>query len=167
MLEIVNVTPDFAIGPQISVDDFEQIRADGFASVLNLRPDDEIGSYLVSADAERHAQDAGLAYGFSPTEGYEIFEQDVIDRFEHHLNQLPKPIFSHCKSGTRAAMLWALVAARYRDVDEVIATLRAAGQELDFLEDELHESANAARGNLLQLKDDPLLRLGKEDPDKA
>ena len=161
MLEIVNVTPEFAIGPQISTEDFRPLNAAGFASVLNARPDDEIGTYLVSQDAERNARANGLAYAYCPSENHAIFEPDIIDRFERAIVQLPKPIFAHCKTGTRAAILWALVASRHRDIESVIAALRAAGQELDFLEDELRESAKAVRRSPLQLKDDALLGLGR------
>ena len=161
MLEFFNVTPEFAIGPQISTEDFEPLRAAGFASVLNARPDDEIGTYLVSQDAERNARANGLAYAYCPSENHAIFEPDIIDRFERALVQLPKPIFAHCKTGTRAAILWALVASRHRDIENVIAALRAAGQELDFLENELRESAKAVRQSPLRLKDDALLGLGR------
>ncbi|HSM43293.1 MAG TPA: TIGR01244 family sulfur transferase [Afifellaceae bacterium] len=175
MLEIVNITPEFAIGPQPSAEDFEAIRAAGFASVLNARPDDEDGSYLLSQDAEPLAHANGLAYAHSSTENHAIFEPDIIDRFEQALAELPKPIFAHCKSGTRAAILWALVAARHRDVEDVIATLRAAGQELDFLEQELRESAEAARESPFRLKQDALLGLSRSsllggsesDPDET
>ena len=75
--------------------------------------------------------------------------------------ELPKPIFAHCKTGTRAVILWALVAARHRPVESVIATLRAAGQDLDFLEQELRDSADAARRSPLRLKEDALLSLSR------
>jgi len=161
VFEFVNVTPEFAIGPQVSADDFEPLRAAGFASVLNVRPDDETGTYLISQDAEQRARANGLAYAHSPTENHAIFELEIIDRFERALAELPKPIFAHCKTGTRAAILWALVASRHRAVEDVIATLRAAGQELDFLEQELRESANAARQSPFRLKADALLSLGR------
>ena len=161
MVEFFNVTPDFAVGPQVVAEDLERLRAVGFASVLNARPDDETGLYLLSGDARRIATDLGLAYAHSPTENHAIFEPDIIDQFERALAELPKPIFAHCKSGTRAAILWALVAARHRPVEEVIATLRAAGQEFEFLEDELRESAEAARTSPFRLKPDLLLNLGQ------
>lgn len=161
MPEIVYITPEFAIGPQISEADIEQLKAAGFASILNARPDDEIGEYMLSAEAEEIAKARGLGYAHSPTEGYEIFEPEIIDAFERALADLPKPIFSHCKTGTRSAMLWALVAARHRDVEEVIATLRDAGQDFDFLEQELRESAEEASRSLLRLKDDALMSLGR------
>lgn len=161
MLEIVNVTPEFAIGPQVSAEDFEPLRAAGFASVLNARPDDEDGTYLVSRDAEQVARANGLAYAHTPTENHAIFEPEIIDRFERALVELPGPIFAHCKTGTRAAILWALVAARHRAVENVIDALRAAGLELDFLEQELRESADAARQSPFRLKEDALLGLSR------
>ena len=174
MLEIVSLTPEFAIGPQLSISDFEPIRTAGFASVLNARPDDELGTYLLSSDAEQHARAIGLAYAHSPTENHDIFEPDAIDRFEQALAELPRPIFAHCKTGTRAAILWALVASRHRPVENVIAVLRAAGQDLDFLEQELRESAAEARRSPIHLREDALLTLGRSsllggrpaDPDK-
>jgi len=161
VLEIVSLTPQFAIGPQVSTKDFEPLRAAGFASVLNVRPDKELGTYLGSVDAEQVARANGLAYAHSPTENHAIFESDILDRFEQALVELPKPIFAHCKTGTRAAILWALVASRHRPVETVIATLRAAGQDLDFLEQELRDSADAARQSPLRLKEDALLSLSR------
>ena len=160
MLKIVRITPDFAIGAQPSPGDFAEIRAAGFASILNARPDDEDGTYLISTEAKESAHSEGLAYIHSPSENHTLFETDVIDQFERALTHIPSPIFAHCKSGTRTAILWALVAVRHREVDDVIATLREAGQELEFLEDELRETSGEARRSTLRLKDDALLRLG-------
>ena len=101
MVKFVYVTPEFAIGPQISGDDFEPLRAAGFASVLNARPDDELGEYLAARDAEQLARAAGLGYAHSPTENHDVLEPEAVDRFEQALIELPKPIFAHCKTGTR------------------------------------------------------------------
>ena len=161
MLDIVTITPEFSIGPQISPEDIEQLRAAGFISVLNARPDDELGTYMLSTEAEKLVREAGMSYAFCPTEGHEIFEVEITDTFETLLADLPKPIFAHCKTGTRAAILWALVAARHREIEDVISTLRAAGQELDFLEQELRDSAEAAQGQPFRLKNDALMNLGK------
>lgn len=160
MVEFTYITPEFAIGPQISAEDISQLSADGFKSILNARPDDEIGSYMLAEEAERLASQSGLGYVHAPTEGHEIFETDVIDRFERALAELPTPIFSHCKTGTRSAMLWALVAARHREVEDVISTLNDAGQEFDFLEQELRDSAADAKKSPLRLKEDALMNLG-------
>ena len=161
MPELTYITSDFTIGAQISPEDIEQLRVDGFASIINARPDDEIGEYMTSEEAKRLAEESGLAYAHTPTEGHEIFETEIIDVFEKALAELPTPIFSHCKTGTRSAMLWALVAARHREVEDVIETLRDAGQELDFLEQELRDSAEDAQKSPLRLKPDALMNLGQ------
>ena len=161
MFEITPITPEFAIGPQPAADDFSVIREAGYTAVLNVRPDDETGEYLVSANARLLAEDQGLTYAHSPSDNHALFETDIIDQFERTLTELPKPIFAHCKSGTRTAILWALVASRQREVKDVIADLREAGQEIEFLEDELRESAAEVKGSLLRLKDDALLSLGR------
>ncbi len=161
MVETVSLTPEFAIGPQVVPEDFAALRAAGFAAVINARPDDEDGSYLAATDAEELALANGLAYAHSPTENHAIFEPNLIDRFERVLAGLPSPIFAHCKSGTRAAILWALVASRHRPVEDVIGTLRAAGQDLDFLEQELLDSANNASKSPVRLKEDALLSLSR------
>ena len=163
MFKIVYLTTEFAIGPQPSIDDLDTIRAAGFASLLNLRPDDEQGEYLGSQEAKASANAAGLTYAHSPAENHALFETETIDQFEHALMALPSPIFSHCKTGTRTAILWALVAARHRSVEDVITTLRKAGQELEFLEDELRDSAGSARKSPIRMKDDALIKLGQSN----
>ena len=45
------------------------------------------------------------------------------------------------RSAAPAIGVWALVASRHRPVENVIAVLREAGQDLDFLEQELRDSA--------------------------
>ncbi len=175
VVKFVNLTPQFAIGPQISADDFGLLRNAGFAAILNARPDNEQGTYMASAEAARLAGESGLGYAHCPAENHAIFETDIIDRFEEALVDLAKPIYAHCKTGTRAAILWALAASRHRPVEEVIATLRAAGQDLDFLEQELRDVAKAERRSPLQLREDALLAFGRsplmggrrEDPDRS
>ena len=163
MFEILNITSKFAIGPQPSIKDFDVIRAAGFASLLNARPDDEQGEYLRSHEAKACAKAEGLAYAHSPSENHALFETKTIDQFENALMALPSPIFSHCKTGTRTAILWALVAARHRNVEDVIATLRKAGQELEFLEEELRDASGTARKSPLRMKDDALIKLGQSN----
>lgn len=161
MLDITNITSEFAIAPQISEDDFGQIRESGFRSIVNVRPDDEVGSFLSSRVAEQKAKSSALRYAHVPTANHAVFEANIIDAFEKALVALPSPVLAHCKSGTRAAILWAMVAARHRPVADVITTLNDAGQDLEFLEQELLDQAKGASGSPLRLKNDGLLSLGR------
>lgn len=161
MLKPNYLTAQFAIGPQIAADDLVRLREAGFRSVINARPDTEDGEFMRAGEAAGLAAAAGLGYIHAPTENHSIFETDAIDRFERALIELPAPIFAHCKSGTRAAILWALVAVRHQPTEEVIAQLNAAGQELQFLEDELRAERDNASRSPLRLNDDGLASLGR------
>ena len=161
MLEITPLTPEFAIAPQTTLDDIEVIRDRGFRSILNARPDDETGDYLRSGDAAKAARALGLEYAHAPAANHAMFDPDTVDRFEKALVELPNPVLAHCKSGTRAAILWALVAARHLHVNDVILILNKAGQDLEFLEQELQDQASQARSSPFRLKDAGLLSLGR------
>ncbi len=161
MLNPQYITAQFAIGPQIEAGDIDWLGNAGFRSIINARPDTEDGEYMRADHAASLALRAGLRYVHAPTESHAIFETDVVDQFEQALIQLPGPVFAHCKSGTRAAILWALVAARHQETDEVIEQLHAAGQELSFLEDELRAERDNATRSPLRLKDEGLISLGR------
>ncbi len=161
MLEITPFTSEFAIAPQITLVDIATIRDGGYRAILNARPDDETGQYMRSGEAARAARDLGLAYAHAPAHNHAMFDPGTIDRFEKALMDLPKPVLAHCKSGTRAAILWALVAARHRNVNDVITTLHKAGQDLEFLEQELLDQAALVRASPFRLKDAGLLSLGR------
>ena len=163
MIEWSHLTPEFAIGPQPIFEDFARIRDGGFSSIINVRPDGEAGEYLDAQSALTIAKDLDLEYAHCPVENHAIFESHLTDCVELAISRLPKPIFAHCKSGTRAAILWALVAVRHRPVLSVIETLKSAGQDLEFLEQELHDSALEKRRSPLRLKDDALLALSQSN----
>lgn len=155
------ITAQFAIAPQIEAEDFSRLSEAGFKSVINARPDTELGEFMQSEEAAGHAASAGLSYLYTPTENHAVFESESIDRFEQAMLDLPGPILAHCKSGTRTAILWALVAVRHQPTEQVIGQLNAAGQELTFLEDELRAERDNASRSPLRLKDEGLLSLGR------
>lgn len=155
------ITSQFAIAPQVAAEDFARLREAGFKSVINARPDSEIGEFMKSDEAAGHAAAAGLDYFYTPTESHAVFESEFIDRFEQAMIEMPAPILAHCKSGTRTAILWALVAVRHQPTEDVIGQLNSAGQELTFLEDELRAERDNAGRSPLRLKDEGLLSLGR------
>ena len=155
------ISAQFAIGPQIDADDIVRIGGAGFRAVINARPDTEDDDFMRAEEAAGLAAASGLGYIHAPTENHAIFEADAIDRFERALIELPGPIFAHCKSGTRAAILWALVAVRHQPTEEVITQLNASGQELRFLEDELRAERDSAIRSPLRLRDEALVSLGR------
>ena len=92
--------------PQLAPDDMAGIKAAGFASVINNRPDYEGGvSQPTSAELAEAAQAAGLAYRHLPVPPKDHSDQDAR-RMARLVRSLPKPVLAFCRTGTRAAALF-------------------------------------------------------------
>lgn len=142
MDEIVAITADFAVSPQLGPADFEALARLGFGSVINNRPDGEDEGQLADRMAAVHAWRAGLRYRYVPARKMDLFTDPVVVGMQAALAELPGPVLAYCKSGMRSTIVWAAATARQRPVEEVLATLAKAGQDLDFLRDELDAQAD-------------------------
>ena len=65
------------IAPQPAPGDFAGFAAQGFSTVLNLRPDGEEAGQPGNAAEQKAAIEAGLGYGFIPVTGGTITEADI------------------------------------------------------------------------------------------
>lgn len=142
MKDIVYLTPDFAITGDLEPTDFTKAAALGFKAILNNRPDGEEDHQLSSATEAEFAWQAGLKYRFLPLDKHELFTDPVVEGMIGAMSELDGPILAHCKSGLRSAIVWAAASARSLPVDDVLALLDKAGQDLDFLRDELDAQAD-------------------------
>lgn len=142
MDEIVAITPDFAVSAQLGPADFQAIARLGFRSVINNRPDGEEEGQLSDRMAAVHAWRAGLRYRYVPARKMDLFTDPVVVGMQNALAELPGPVLAYCKSGMRSTIVWAAATARRRPVDEVLDMLARAGQDLDFLRDELDAQAD-------------------------
>lgn len=144
MPKIMFITSDFAVAGALEADDFAEVERMGFRSVINNRPDGEDTAQLTARQGEALARDAGLDYRFIPTTKLDVFCDTVVGPMSQALATLPGPVLAHCKSGMRTAIVWAAIQAADRDVDEVLAELRAAGIELEAVREELAAIAGRA-----------------------
>ena len=87
-----SVSPDFAVSPQITVEDIPLIRDAGFKTIICNRPDGEEAGQPSAETIGEAARKAGLSF---------IETQEAI-------NTLPGPIFAYCRSGNRSAQAWTL-----------------------------------------------------------
>lgn len=116
--------------------------AAGFATIVNNRPDSEEPGQASSAEIARAADDAGLDYVHIPVVASAITDAQV-DAFAEALAARPAPVLAFCRTGTRSTMLWALANAGAMSVDEIIATARGAGYDLEALRPRLEARAAA------------------------
>lgn len=89
--------------------DLQQAAQEGYKSVLNLRSPQEEGAL---SDEQQSAEAAGLQYVNLPVRP-DAMSQEQTDQILNQIDQLPKPLLTHCKSGLRSgAMALMYVATR-------------------------------------------------------
>jgi uncharacterized protein (TIGR01244 family) len=130
MADIRQVTPDFAVAPQIEPGDMAEAAARGFRLVINNRPDGEAPDQPTSTEMQAAAQAAGLAYRYIPVRGGP--GPGEVEAVMGALEEAGGPVLAYCRSGTRSIVTWSLgqVVAGALARDELIKLGREAGYEL-------------------------------------
>jgi len=141
-MAIAKVSDELSIAPQIDPAEIPALYEQGFRSIVSARPDDEEAGQPDAAEMRRAAEEAGMEYAHIPVKPGQIGDDDVA-RFAEAFDRLPKPVLGFCKSGNRAASLWALAHAGELPADELIARASGAGCDLSGLRDRLEAAAKA------------------------
>lgn len=133
MSDFLPLSAQFSVAPQIGIEDVAEAKAQGFAMVINNRPDGEEPSAPQGDDIAHAAAAEGLAYAAIPI-GHAGFSHAQLDAFDKLLAHATGPILAYCRSGTRSTHLWALARARAGDdVDTIAAAAAKAGYDLSGL----------------------------------
>ena len=103
-----------------------------FRTIINHRRDGEEPGQPSSAEIEAAARQLGLDYVHIPVVPGQVSDQQVAE-FARVISSKPGPVLAFCKTGTRAATLWALSQAGKRSADEILGAARAAGYDLGAL----------------------------------
>lgn len=130
-----------AVAPQLVAEDFAEIAALGFRTIVNNRPDGEAEGQLPSAEAKALAEAHGLVYHHQPLRGYEITDEENVDAFVAIASAAKAPVLFYCRTGTRCTLLWAQYAAPRLGVEAVTAIAARAGYDVSVVRDEMEERA--------------------------
>jgi sulfide:quinone oxidoreductase len=112
MQQPTRINEYLSVAGQISKDDIAALAKEGFATIINNRPDDEEPGQLSAAEAKAEAEKCGLDYHYQPIVTGAITRAQVAE-FQKMLLRAPKPILAHCRSGTRCYLLWGLSRALF------------------------------------------------------
>ncbi|MDE2167419.1 MAG: TIGR01244 family phosphatase [Alphaproteobacteria bacterium] len=100
------INDQLTVSGQIGLADMAEVAKQGFASIINNRPDGEEPGQpdheAVAAEAKKH----GLAYYYIPVVTGNITRNDVVQFQKAMLRN--GPAFAYCRSGTRCFLLWGL-----------------------------------------------------------
>ena len=134
------LTGDIAVTDQLQLDNVAGVQAQGFATLIDLRPDGEAPDQPTSDDVRLAAGRTGLFFAYVPVPHGDI-PSSTVDALARALNATPKPALLYCRTGRRAARTWALVEARRAGGVDAAAIARAvegAGQSASDIDDKIN-----------------------------
>jgi uncharacterized protein (TIGR01244 family) len=127
-MNYAQLTPTYAVAPQIDPSDADAIRAAGFTDVICNRPDDEVADGHTSSAVEAALTAAGVRFHSNPAVSGAMTEVEV-QRQADILSAADGPVLAYCRSGTRSSILWALGTSGM-SADDIIASAARAGYDL-------------------------------------
>lgn len=131
-MELKRINQHVSVAPQISPEDLPAIKAAGFTTLINNRPDGEAPDQPSSDMMLKAATAAGLVYHYIPL-GRDGVSPDMVERTKEAIEESEGPVLAYCRSGTRSTTLWALSQAGRRPADEIIGEAADAGYDVNHL----------------------------------
>ncbi|MDF0599589.1 TIGR01244 family sulfur transferase [Psychromarinibacter sp. C21-152] len=139
-MDIRRISPDYAVAPQIEPSDFAALASEGFTTVINNRPDDEVPPSHQSAAMRDAAEAAGLTYVENPVVNGAM-TMDMVETQGKALAEAEGPVFAWCRSGTRCTIVWALSQAGKQPTDALVKAAADAGYDLAGLRGQIDQLA--------------------------
>ncbi|WP_417829168.1 TIGR01244 family sulfur transferase [Thalassospira sp.] len=128
-METKKISDGFSVSPQIVADDVAEIAKLGFRSIVCNRPDGEGADQPTFEEISNAAKEAGLEVRYQPIVSGKVSDDDARD-FGRLFDELPKPVFAYCRTGTRSTTLWSLSQAGRLDTSEILRVTKAAGYDM-------------------------------------
>ncbi|MBP3126018.1 bifunctional protein tyrosine phosphatase family protein/NAD(P)/FAD-dependent oxidoreductase [Thalassospira sp. ER-Se-21-Dark] len=128
-MEIKTISNGFSVSPQIVADDVKEIAKHGFRSIVCNRPDGEGADQPTFEEISNAAKESGLEVRYQPIVSGKVSDDDARD-FGRLYDELPKPVFAYCRTGTRSTTLWSLSQAAHLDTSEILRATKAAGYDM-------------------------------------
>jgi sulfide:quinone oxidoreductase len=121
-----------SVSDQLVASDLKTLAEQGVKSVFCHRPDGEGADQPNFEEIAKAAKKLGIETYYLPVVSGKISDQDVAD-FTKTYAESAKPVLAYCRSGMRAASLWALSEAPKQGLPAVLAAGKAAGYDLSGL----------------------------------
>lgn len=136
-----------SVRDQIRLGAVADIGKQGIRTLIDLRPDGEAPDQPPSSEVAKAAASAGLRFAYVPTPNGAIPDA-TVDALAKALAGSDQPVLLYCRSGSRAARVWALAEASRpggASASVILSTVNAVGQKADDLVPRI-EVRIAARG---------------------
>jgi uncharacterized protein (TIGR01244 family) len=105
MMNIMQVTEDYSVSPQIFPDEVASIADLGFATIICNRPDGEESGQPTVAEIAAVCDALGLTLHHVPVSGMPI-SADAIGEQRRIIDESDGPVLAYCRSGHRSTVTW-------------------------------------------------------------
>jgi sulfide:quinone oxidoreductase len=128
-MDAKKITDKISVSPQLTEDDVNAAAKAGFRSIICNRPDGEAADQPTFSEIENIAKNAGMEARYIPVVAGMVKDTDA-DAFEAAMRELPKPVLSYCRTGTRSATMWSLSQAGKMPLADILSATKAAGYDM-------------------------------------
>lgn len=129
-MKLAVLTPNVTALAQPSPEEIAELAERGYRSIVSNRPENETEDQPSWLDLKAAAAAKNMDAIQIPVVMGQISE-DQVEAFRNALEDLPRPIAVFCRTGTRAALMWALANEGNLTVDERIAIAAKDGYDLE------------------------------------
>ena len=129
-MKLAVLTPNVTALAQPTVDDVAELAERGYRSIISNRPEAETEDQPAWLDLKAAAAAKGMDAVQIPVVMGQITDEQVAE-FGNALEQRSKPVAVFCRTGTRAALMWALANQASLTVDERISIAGKEGYDLE------------------------------------
>jgi len=140
-MDIRQLTPAYAVSPQIDPTDLPAIAAAGFTTVINNRPCEEIPPSHRNDAMKAAADAAGLMFVTLPV-NHSTLNMTTAQAQRDACDTASGPVLAYCASGTRSTIVWALGHASTMDAETIVTTAAAQGYDLRQFRGQLDALSN-------------------------
>jgi uncharacterized protein (TIGR01244 family) len=104
-MEIRQINDEYSVTGQISLADLDEIKAQGFKSIVCNRPDHEQPDQPEFEDIAARADELGLIIAHIPV-GPAGVTSEAVRLMVDALDEFPRPMLGYCRSGARSTAIY-------------------------------------------------------------
>ncbi len=143
-MKCANLVDGVLVADQILVEDLKELAAQGIKTIVCHRPDGEGADQPNFVEIAQAAKKLKIKTHYLPVVSGKISDADVA-AFTQLFKEAEQPLLGYCRSGMRAASLWALSQGAALGLAKTLAAGKQAGFDLSGLTQRLvGDQANAA-----------------------
>ena len=135
-MDFREISDRVAVYGQLSAEDFAAVKAAGYTTVINNRPDGEAEDQPATASLREAAEALGLTYHDLPVVAGG-FDAAAVAEFRALLDAAGGKVLAFCRTGNRSATFWALAMKEALGAQGVAERLAAANMMTDKISEAL------------------------------